>query len=266
VHLQEYPLRSGATLFGTTFAFLGFAKTTVAKCHPKKGTASMKKAFVVSLLLGSMFLNQACTDEEVNATIIGIGVGVGVAAVVAAGPDDHRPPPDRHDGDWDHRGGRPDRFHGRCPGCSSAVKSAQQDLVVNMSDLSPADEFAEKYQIPTAASAKIKTAFAAASKNGLSSFESIGLAKSDLQAIAQKQLPEAASLKNVAQKLDMSEAQSRDLLKSMINEFSQQSSNVESTYWKSCMAKGKWKTPENASCSSTSWNGCAPETGASLCL
>lgn len=226
----------------------------------------MKKTAIIALLASSMFFNTACTDEEVVATIIGVGVGI---AIVAGGDSDHhRPPPDRYPGP-DH--GRPRPGYGHGPGRPHRGYSADVNLtsseVFDSTLAADAEvlEFANKYGVATDAAAKIQNAFATVGTQGVSSFESIGLNKADLKAIAQREMPQEDSLKTLSQKLDLSEAQARDLIKVLIKDFDTQASNVESSYWKSCMAKGQWRTPQNAFCKSTSWQGCAPVTGASLC-
>ncbi len=124
----------------------------------------------------------------------------------------------------------------------------------------------KKHQISLEAADQIKAAFDQASAEGLKAFERIGLNGADIKAISYRKLPESKSIAKMAEKLDMSQAQARDLLKEVVADFSAQASDVESTYWKSCMAKGKWKTPQNSSCSQTFWSGCAPATGATLCI
>jgi hypothetical protein len=240
----------------------------------------MKKLLVV-LLASSMFFNTACTDDEVAAGVIGAAIGVGIA-VGASGDHHHhdhdRRPPGRYPGP-DYGRPRPGPGYGpgygRGPGYGpgrphrgyaadvSLASSEVFDAAVGAN--SQTVDFSSKYGISDAAAAKIEKAFANVETQGLKSFESIGLKKADLKDIAKRELPETDALKAVAGKLDMSQAQARDLIKELIKNFDAQASNVNSSYWQSCMAKGKWKTPQNIYCKSTSWNGCAPATGASLC-
>lgn len=238
----------------------------------------MKKTLLVALLASSMFFNTACTDDEVEAGIIGVAIGIGIAA--GAHDHDHHDhhdhrPPDRYPGP-DYGRPRYDRpgyggpGYGPGPGRPHRGYSADVNLASSeIFDTAVADstivEFANSHGISTAAAAKIQNAFANVESKGIASFESIGLKKSDLKDIAKREMPDADALKAVAGKLDLSQAQARDLIKVLIKDFDAQASNVESPYWKSCMAQGKWRTPQNLYCKSTSWNGCAPETGASLC-
>lgn len=127
-------------------------------------------------------------------------------------------------------------------------------------------EFAQRHKISLDAAQQIQDAFEASSTQGLDSFEQIGLDKTALTAIAQRSLPSAESMSSLAAKLDLSKSDATRLVQSLITDFEAQASNVESDYWKACMAKGTWKTPQNLSCSQTFWAGCAPATGATLCM
>jgi len=224
----------------------------------------MKKIMIVALLVSSMFFNTACTDEEVAASIIGIGVGI----AIAVGDDGHHDrPPDRYPGP-DYGRPRPG-YPGYGPGPGRPHRGYSADVKLASSDAFDTSvevlDFANKYGVSTETAAKIQDAFVNVRTQGVSSFEAIGLSKADLKAIAQREMPQEESLQAFSQKLDLSEAQARDLIKTLIKDFDAQASNVESNYWQSCMAKGQWRTPQNAFCKSTSWQGCAPVTGASLC-
>jgi len=233
----------------------------------------MKKIVLVSMLVSSMFFNAACTDEQVNNSILGIGIAVGIAAIAASADSDsdygdgyqdgrhdgYRN--GRHDGRHDgHRGGH----HGGHYRGYALETQLNSDFNLEAFD-TKTSPLAAKYKISNAAAAKIKNAFDGVKTKGVASFASIGLTKGDLKDISKRELPESSSIKAVADKLDMSEAQSRDLIKDMIKEFDTQASNAASPYWKSCMGKGKWRTPQNLYCKKTAWNGCSPQTGATLC-
>lgn len=234
----------------------------------------MKKVILMSLIVTTMFFNAGCDEGDIAAGVIGVGVGVGVGAIVGGSAGYNNGYHDgRHDGYHDgrhdsrHRRGRyvrPDRYR-NCGYYRCYNSSLNLEIPALTSTDAEVLNFALKYNISNEASAKIQTAFVDVETKGIASFESIGLNKKDLTRIARRQLPDTDSLKSLAQKLDLSEAQSRDLVKSMITEFNQQATNVESPYWQSCIAKGKWKTPENTNCSKTTWTGCSPATGASLC-
>lgn len=264
MRLQE-PALSGPSEFGTDLALLGFEQTTGGKVPSKKGLF-MNKTILIGLIASCLFFT-ACTEEEVTSTIIGVGVGVGIGAIA----NDH----DRHErhqeqdrrDEWNRRGGGygPGRGGpGYGPGRGRGGYGAFIKSDVVAADTSVAD-FAEKYHITNEVSAKIQEAFATVATKGVSSFEAIGLTAQDLKQIAKKDVPSADSIKSMSAKLNLSEAQSTDLVKSMIAEFSKQAADVASPYWESCMASGKWRTAQNNYCSNTSWNGCSPATGATAC-
>ena len=233
----------------------------------------MNKTFVMSLIASS-FLFTACTEEQVNSTIIGIGIGVGVVAIVDEldGHNDHRHQP-RHDDRRDDR--RDDRHDDRHDDRRDDRRDGHRLFMANMNvntealqaieSASAVASFAEKHHISIEASSKIQEAFTSVGEKGVSSFETIGLTARDLKQIAKKDLPSANSIKVMSVKLNLSEAQSTDLVKSMIAEFTRQSASVDSPYWQSCMASGKWRTAQNNYCSNTAWNGCSPATGATAC-
>jgi hypothetical protein len=201
----------------------------------------MKKLIVLAIIGSQIFAG--CSRREVLAGIIGVGIGLGLAR--------HH---DHHDGRRHHRRHyNNDRY---------TYYTADLEEMAAKSD---AQRFANKHHIGIDTATKIQKAFTDLPTKGLGSFASIGLGKSDLKALAQKDLPSTEGIKNMADKLDMSQAQARDLLVSMTKDFEAQASNVDSSYWKSCMQDGKWKTPQNASCQSLSANGCSPQTGASMC-
>lgn len=215
----------------------------------------MKKLVIMGMLATAMMFNAGCTDGEVAAGAIGVIVGIGLGS----GPDHHdhhRPPPYHRGRHWDAQANVTLPTTGAAP-VAVQVEDTQADSQVA--------DFAFKYNISLDAANKVNDAFQGVQKNGVSSFATIGLNKSDIQAIMKHQLPETSSIKSMASKLDMSEAQARDFLVAMNREFQAQASDVSSPYWQACMAKGSWKTAENMYCKSTSWNGCAPETGATLC-
>ncbi len=207
----------------------------------------MKKIILSGLLISTMFLNSGCDSSDVAAGAIGVAIGIGIGS----------------SGDGHHHGHdrRPPRYREcgrhRCYNANFEIDVAQSPEVA---------EFAQRHQISLAAAEQVQEAFSLVATEGLSAFARIGLTDKDIMSISRRSMPKSSSIAAMAGKLDISEAQARDLLQRAIADFDAQASDVESPYWQSCMAKGKWKTPENASCSKTFWNGCSPETGASLCI
>ncbi|HWU44460.1 MAG TPA: hypothetical protein VN132_13510, partial [Bdellovibrio sp.] len=213
-----------------------------------------KKIVVLSLLAATMLLNAGCTDDEVAAGAIGVAIGIGLGA--GDHHDHYRPGPYRPHHHWSAQ----ENISLPTEGASKAVvvgdASAQDSQIA---------DFAFKYNINLDQATKVQAAFDGVQKQGLDSFAAVGLSKADIQALMKHSQPASSAIAAVAGKLDMSEAQSRDFLVSMNHEFEAQASDVQSAYWQSCMAKGKWKTPENAYCTTGEWGGCSPAQGATLC-
>lgn len=207
----------------------------------------MKKIILSGLLITTLFCNTGCDSSDIAAGAIGVAIGIGIGS----------------NGDGHHHGHdrRPPRYR-EC----GRYRCYEGTTQVNMETDPAVVEFAQRHQISLSAAEQIQTAFAKVSSEGLNSFQSVGLSEKDIRAISNRSLPKSESIAAMATKLDMSEAQARDLLKAMISDFDAQASDIESAYWQSCMAKGQWKTPQNASCKKTFWNGCSPETGATLCF
>lgn len=231
----------------------------------------MKKILLVSLLTSSMFLNTACTEDEVALGIIGaVGIGIGVAIATSdSDNDEYRDGyrdgrrDDRRD---DHRRGHHDRGRGHGGHRRYALITGSQSSFGTVAADSKLADFSQKYHISTTAAAKIQNAFANGQKEGTKAFAAIGLTQNDLRTIASRSLPGNDSIAAMAQTLDLPESKAKVLLQDLIQEFSAQAADVNSNYWQSCKAKGSWKTPQNASCQKESWEGCSPATGASLCF
>lgn len=253
----------------------------------------VKKLLVIGALTSMMFLNAGCEPEEIAAGAVGVAIGVGLAnsnnhsypPVYSPRPNPRPPvyapappPPPHHGPGYGRPGyghdrpgyGRPGYGHDRpgygnnrpgYPGYGrpnnwSAAPASTNDNVKN---------FANRHGISLTQASKISKAFDGAKNGSLSNFANIGLAENDLKKIVRRKLPDQASLSKVATKLDMSDAQARDLVKFMIADFDEVASDVNSDYWKSCMAKGKWKTQLTTFCTSTITQGCAPKSGALYC-
>ncbi|MBS1971662.1 MAG: hypothetical protein JSU04_15225 [Bdellovibrionales bacterium] len=214
----------------------------------------MKKLIVLALILGSQVL-VSCRTGEVVAGAIGVGVGIGIGRYY-----------DRHHHHRHYHGGYYDDgyYNGGYYGDRYGYGYWSVDLEATAAN-SDAQKFADKHGVSLDVAKKIQKAFAGLPAQGMSSFKSIGLGKSDLKAIAKHDLPSVEGIRQMAAKLDMSEAQARDLLVSINKDFAAQASNVNSSYWKSCMKDGEWSTPQNSFCQQSSWNGCSPATGASMC-
>lgn len=207
----------------------------------------MKKIILSGLLISTMFLNSGCDSSDVAAGAIGVAIGIGIGS----GGDGHHHGHDR----------RPPRYR-KC----GRHRCYNANLEIDLAKNSEVAEFAQRHQISLGAAEQVQGAFAAVPTEGLGAFARIGLSDKDIVSISRRSMPQSSSIAALAGKLDISEAQARDLLKGVVADFDAQASDIESPYWQSCMEKGKWKTPENSSCSKSSWTGCSPETGATLCI
>jgi hypothetical protein len=228
----------------------------------------MKKILITGLLISSVFFNVACDSDEIAAGAIGIGIGIGLGSLDDGNHHDgghHDGYGHDHDrGGWDHGGY--DGGHGRGRHCNEY--RCFNTASVEASSAAPqfaATSFAQKHGITPAAGAKIQQAFANVNQSGLASFQAIGLDESALKSIMNRSVPNSASVRAMSQELNISEAQSLTLLQNLVSEFDQQAADGTSAYWQSCQAKGQWKTPQNAHCTTGAWSGCSPETGATLC-
>jgi hypothetical protein len=212
----------------------------------------MKKVIVLSMLACAMLLNAGCDSDDIAAGAIGVAIGIGI------GDHDHY----HHD--------RPAPYHPchHCYDAKVALDIPVADAAVveqNQSVDASVQALADKYSISTDAASKIQSAFDNVSAKGLASFESIGLNQDGIKSIIKNRQPESATVASLAAKLDMSEAQARDLFKAMSHEFELQVNDVLSPYWQHCTATRQWKTPQTSLCHAESQSGCSPGTGATLC-
>lgn len=245
----------------------------------------MKKYVLVGVLSSLMFVNTGCEPEEVRAGAAGVAIGIGLGMAMDNDhytPDRPRynpPPPPRHPRPRHPRGPRhgghygPGYGHGgyNGPGYGHGGYRPYDNGIALMSTKTSAaksqtKDFAHRHNISLNAATKIERSFKNVNAQGMTAFHSIGLGEVDVRRITQRRMPEPQSLARMAKSLDMSEAQARDLVKYMIVDFDAQAKDINSPYWRSCMAKGKWKTPQNALCTKTYSKGCVPATGATLCL
>lgn len=230
----------------------------------------MKKYILTATLASLMFVNTGCEPEEVRAGAAGVAIGIGIGAAMERDryqpePPSYYPPPPppppRHP-----RPRRPGYGGGYYdPGYGGygyySLSSTQQKATTARTKA-----FAQRHNISMTAANKIERSFKNVNSQGFKSFHSVGLGEVDVKRIMQRRMPETQSLARMAKSLDMSEAQARDLVKYMIMDFDVQAKDIKSAYWQSCMAKGKWRTPQNMICTKTYSKGCTPETGATLCL
>lgn len=124
----------------------------------------------------------------------------------------------------------------------------------------------ERWGLNTKSAAKLSLAIENAKGGDMNAFAPIGLGLRDLDTLLSKNQVDINDLANVAQKLQTSEKTALAILNAFTKEYNQQKTDVHSALWGQCVAKGQWKTPEAASCSSLDAAGCSPALGASNCL
>jgi hypothetical protein len=237
--------------------------------------STMKKILMAGLLVTTMVYNVGCETTDVAAGVIAVGIGIGIAGMADDHDSNHqrdndRWERDRRDHDRRDHGSfdRDQRRYERCRDgfCNNAADVALDNSLLQTVAVDFANEsFAQKHGVQVETAAKIQKAFANVGKSGLASFEAIGLNEKALDKIVSREMPESAAFKSMALKLNLSEAKAQALLQSLVSEFQEQATDSQSPYWQSCLAKGQWKTPQNAFCSNESWNGCSLATGATLC-
>jgi hypothetical protein len=94
----------------------------------------------------------------------------------------------------------------------------------------------------------------------------MGLSNDEMTRVARYKMPTDAALDQIGSTLALTREMSRGLVQQLMDETRAQMADVTSAAWTNCQSTGKWKTDANGgTCKSTSWSGCSPETGASIC-
>jgi len=96
-------------------------------------------------------------------------------------------------------------------------------------------------------------ALEAAQEGDASNLFDLGVTEDDLLALSNKRLPGSDSVARIAANLDQDAADTRTMFKALIQGAEVQYKNINSYVWKSCMADGHWKTPENSICKNVAW-------------
>jgi len=102
--------------------------------------------------------------------------------------------------------------------------------------------------------------------NDETGLQSLGFSAKDVVDMSKFKLPSRDSIQRIAAGLGQDPVDTKAMLQSLVNESRAQTRNVKSYLWESCMAEGRWKTPQNMYCTQTSWKGCSPKTGATSCV
>ena len=221
------------------------------------------KSLIVIMVSLSMLFMTACEDEDVA---IGTGLIIIGASKISKGSSrhqrfrrNHRRNLRRHH--RPHRRSRRGTIHahgtGSFYGASLGIQT-ESDLDVHKVssefhlDLDTAHDFASALEMSL--------------DGDISGLEDIGFSGKDLKRLSKFKMPKSDSIQRIAFNLNQKPVHTKAMLQNLINGSKAQASDINSYLWQSCMAEGKWKTPQNSYCSRTSWNGCSPATGATACV
>lgn len=240
---------------------------------------SVRAVVGVTALLSIATGTVACNSDD--AAVIGgtIAIVAGAVAIGSALDNDHdHRDRDRRDRDrdrWerDHRPGRPGYGPGYGPGrpgrpgryASGFELKADSPLALASVDTT-VNEIASKYSLPLESAERFTTILQEAAAGEKSAFASIGLSNDELTRVARYEMPSQTALDKIATSLAMSRGMAQGLVQQLMNETRTQMADISSPAWTACQSTGKWKTDANGgTCKSTSWAGCSPATGASMC-
>lgn len=127
-------------------------------------------------------------------------------------------------------------------------------------------KMAKKYNLPLESAEKLNAVLQHAASGKSEALTALGLSNAELARVASYQMPSDAALDQIASSLALSREMSRVLVQQLVDETRAQMADIASPVWVACQSTGKWKTDANgATCKSTSWSGCSPATGASMC-
>lgn len=140
----------------------------------------------------------------------------------------------------------------------SALAMSVPDMGVN--------QVALKFGLPLESAEKLTTALQNAAAGKTDALASLGLSNDELAKVATYQLPSDSALDKIAASLALSRSAATTLVQQLMNETRAQMADIKSAAWTACQSTGKWKTDANGgTCKSTSWSGCSPVTGATMC-
>lgn len=277
---------------------------SVTKGHHKGGSmfqGVFRPLLAAVIGLPIMFSVQGCTDDEVAAGLGVAAVVIGVAAIDKASDGHYRPypprrphyPPPRRPAPrcrpgyrehctvyrdrWGHPRRECRRIYDRCrhhysanlaiPGLHSDLQpifGGVQAEVESDTELQVA-QVASHYSIGFDAAEALTGALSAAGNGDLKPVYDLGLTKEDLIRLGKMKMITDSGVTHLAQSLNLAEEDTKNLLNKILADLKEQTRDVESAYWQSCVQAKKWKTPQNFNCKETSWTGCSPKTGATLC-
>lgn len=124
----------------------------------------------------------------------------------------------------------------------------------------------KQYGMSAASLKTLDQAFVTCKEGSYEGLENLGLTEKDANRIVRFQMPTNEGITNLSANLKITPQQGQKMVAFLIQTASAQAKDVNSNLWQVCMANGYWQTPENNNCQKTYWNGCSPETGATMCI
>ncbi len=124
----------------------------------------------------------------------------------------------------------------------------------------------EEFGISPQAQKVLDKAFLMALADNSDGLANLGLNESDIKRIADFKMPTNNGIAKMSSRLDITRDQGAKMVDFMITTAQEQAEDINSGLWQDCMDSGKWQTPQNNNCQKTYWNGCSPETGATMCI
>ena len=215
----------------------------------RQSKAQSKKMVAMLFVVPGLLSIQGCTDQEVLATVGVIGiVGGAVALGAAVGGSDSSSSSSTHYHSSHHHHSyygqnnyyyqqnnhynRPPYYgyggYGRRPWAQNEISqntSSAKVTTTPLASLKTADELnavslvSQRYQIPMASAAVLqKSIKEAVEKQDLKPLYEIGVSKEDLLQIGQGQMISNTALRNLSQKLDISEDNARKVIRQMMED------------------------------------------------
>ncbi|CAN5641357.1 hypothetical protein BH10BDE1_BH10BDE1_11480 [soil metagenome] len=246
-----------------------FATSSFKSLALQSGKALAGFAALLMITTGTV----GCNSED--AAVIGGTIAIVAGVIAIDGATDHHP---RCEAGYREvcRSIR-DRFGRMQTSCSREWDSCARRLASGFtpeagsplalsSSGTKANDIAFKYNLPLQSAERLTAILQDAAAGNSSALVDMGLSNDEMTRVARYTMPTDAALDQIAAKLAMTREMSRGLVQQLMNETRAQMADISSPAWTACQATGKWKTDANGgTCKSTSWSGCAPETGASIC-
>lgn len=238
-----------------------------------------KRLLLLSLAGAFVVTSTGCNERDVAAGVI-IGGVIGGAIAGATSDDgysrrdhrrDHRRDRferrrDRRDHRRDHRRDRRDRDRFGWHSADMAGDFTTSAFLDEIGLVSKVDAFSQRFQVSQATAETYVDAVEQAQAGDVEALNTLGLTSSDIEDVASLRMPSRSSVHAMATKLNVTSVKAEEILAALVDETRVQFADINSDVWATCMAGGKWKTPENSYCKDTDWNGCSPGTGASKCM